>query len=207
MTLILISLLALIQASAQAATPGESVDPASQARIRAAAPGLAGLPQTTLTTYPVEGRTPRAIRSSMNLGRPSESEGGGRFDSVTRWSYATRWRQSGPDQCLADTGEVTMTTTIILPDLISREQLSARERAAWDVYFERLTTHELNHVRIATLGAQRMQAAIRAATSCEQMQTEQRRISAEVRDASREYDRITEHGKREGAVYPPAGSR
>lgn len=187
--------------------PDAPVDAESLARLTAAAPALAAMPNLTLTGYPVEGRTGRAIRASMNRLRPSETEGGARFDGVTRWSYQMRARRSGPDQCLPETAEVALSVRVILPDLTTRTQLSSREGAAWDAYFERLTTHELNHVRIAALGAERMQAAMRGASDCASMQAAQARIGAEVRDASAEYDRLTEHGKREGAVYPPAGSR
>lgn len=207
MTSILLPLLALFQTTAPGAPAYAPADPASLARLQAAAPVLAGLPDVVLSSYPVEGRTPAAIRSSLNRGRPAEGDGGERFDGVTRWSYATRWQQSGPGQCLPDTAVATMTVIIVLPDLLSRDRLSTREKAAWDGYFGRLTGHELNHVRIAALGTQRMQAAMRAASSCDEMRAEQRRLSAEIADAQREYDRMSEHGKREGAVYPPAGSR
>ncbi len=207
MTSILMPLLALFQATTPGAPVYPPADPESLARLQAAAPILAGLPGVVLSSYPVEGRTPAAIRSSINRGRPAERDGGERFDGVTWWSYATRWQQSGPEQCLPDTAVATMTATVVLPDLLSRDRLSTREKAAWDGYFERLTRHELNHVRIAALGTQRMQAAMRAASSCDEMRAEQRRLSAETADAQREYDRTSEHGKREGAVYPSAGGR
>lgn len=200
-------MLLAIWALAQAVDPAAPVDPASQARLAAAAPALAALPSTTLGGYPVEGASPRAIRAAMNRDRPTEREGGARFDSVTRWSYAARWQRSAGGECDPATAQVSMTVTITLPDLIARDRLSTRERADWDGYFGRLAGHEQNHFRIAAEGAVRMQAAMRAATSCDQMRTEQRRVSEEISAASREYDRLTEHGRREGAVYPVAGTR
>lgn len=217
MSVLAASLFLLIQAASAgdaptAPAPAEAavepaVDAESLARLTAAAPALAGIPDITLRGYPVEGRTGRAIRASMNRLRPAETEGGARFDGVTRWSYQTRGMRSRPDQCLPETSEVAISIIVIMPDLTTRAHLSSREGAAWDAYFERLATHELNHVRIAALGAERMQAAMRAAPDCAGIQSEQRRIGAEVLAASREYDRMTEHGRREGAVYPPPGSR
>jgi predicted secreted Zn-dependent protease len=200
-------ILAVLLTLSQTPAPSPTVDPASQARLQAAAPVLAGQPNTTLVGYAVDGANPRAIRQAMNRDRPAETEGGERFDSVTDWSYATRWRRSGPDQCLANTVEVTLTVTVTLPDLVSRDRLNARDQADWDQYFERLAAHENNHVRIAVLGAELMQTAMRKATGCDQIQAERRRISDEISAASVEYDRTTEHGKREGAVYPPARRR
>lgn len=206
--LLLLSLLAAVQTSSAPVSlfPG-TLAPESRARIIAAAPALAEVPEARLITYAVEGRTPRSIRAAMNRTRPAEADGGDRFDSVTRWSYRTGWRRTGPDQCLPETAEVAVTVQIMLPDLVSRDSLSSRELAAWDGYFQRLVAHELDHGRIAELGAQRMQAAMREATSCADLVAARERIGAEVREASREYDRMTEHGRREGAVYPPVGRR
>jgi predicted secreted Zn-dependent protease len=212
MSLIAVALLAasLFASDQTDSAPHEAspaVDAASLARLSTAAPSLVGIPDVTLKGYPVEGRNGRAIRASMNAGRPAEMEGGERFDGVTRWTYQSRGRRSGPDQCLPETAEVALAVTVVLPDLTTRADLSSREGAAWDAYFERLVTHEHNHVRIAVLGAERMQAAMRAAADCAGMQAARQRISAEVREASLEYDRLTDHGRREGAVYPPAGRR
>ena len=205
--ILVFSILAAIQSSPASTPFSTPLDPESRARIIAAAPALADMPDTMVATYPVDGRTPQAIRASINRGRPSDVEGGERFDAVTRWSYQANWRRSGPDQCLADTAEVTMAVKIILPDLISRDRLSTREKAAWDGYFQRLVAHELNHGRIAALGSQRMQAALREATSCAEMQATRERLGTEIRDANREYDRTSEHGRLEGAVYPPMARR
>jgi predicted secreted Zn-dependent protease len=204
MVLVLLVLASLQSPSLEGSPP---LSPESRARILAAAPALADVPEARLATYSVEGRTPQSIRASINRSRPAEVDGGDRFDSVTRWVYRTRWRNSGPDQCRADTAEVELTVKITLPDLIAREALSTREKASWDQYFQRLVGHELNHARIAEVGAERMQAALREARSCADMAAARERIGAEVRDASREYDRLTEHGRREGAVYPPGGRR
>ena len=205
--ILVFSILAAIQ-SPPASTPFSTpLDPESRARIIVAAPALADMPDTMVATYPVDGRTPQAIRASINRGRPSSVEGGERFDAVTRWSYQANWRRSGPDQCLAGTAEVTVAVKIILPDLISRDRLSTREKAAWDGYFQRLVAHELNHGRIAALGSQRMQAALREATSCAEMETTRERMGTEIRDGNREYDRTSEHGRLEGAVYPPMARR
>lgn len=199
---------ALALAAPQAATDSQitpsqpASDPGAIVRLRAAAADLAAMPNVVLEPYPVSGRTPRAVRTSMNALRPTERADGARFDSVTRWSFGSRWRRSGSGQCLAESAEINMTITVVLPDLTSRAQLSRRDQQAWDRYFTALVGHETNHVRIASLGGSEMLAAMRAATTCDEMQAAQQSVAAAVASASREYDRMTEHGRREGAVFP-----
>lgn len=171
-------------------------------RLREAAPELSALPDVVLVAYPVSGRTSRAVRTAMNAARPAESDGGERFDGVTRWRYSSRWQRRGGQQCLPETTVTSVAITVILPDLTEPEKLGRRDREAWGRYFKALATHEMNHARIALHGRQEMEKAMRAAANCEDMQAAADRVSNDVAVASREYDRLTEHGKREGAVFP-----
>lgn len=164
--------------------------------------GLDGLPGLTVLGYPVEGESPRAIRSSMNDGRPPDESNGARHDARTRWNFRTRWG-NGPDgRCDPRTATVDLTLTVILPDLTTRDELSARGKADWDAYFTALVAHERNHGRIAVEGRNRMQAAMRASPTCEAMRALVGATNQEVTAASGEYDQQTDHGRREGAVYP-----
>ena len=199
-----IGLAAMMVASvlaAQEAAPSLAAPPASE-RLSGATGVLRDLPGMTLTGYEVSGRSPNAVRRAMNSARPAAGKDGERHDALTSWRYSTRWMRGSDGQCAPATAEVTLTITVVLPDLTTREQLSSRERADWDRYFTSLVGHEHNHGRIAVAGRDQMQAAMRASPTCEAMQAVVRQTSNEVSAASREYDRLTEHGKREGAVYP-----
>jgi predicted secreted Zn-dependent protease len=170
------------------------------ATLNAAAPELANLPNTTLVGYPVGGRNPRAVRTAINAGRPSE--GGDRFDGRTTWRYSTRWRTNRAGECDPASAEVTYAITITLPDLVDRARLGSRDLVGWDRYFAALVHHEHNHARIAMRGAEEIQAAMRSANGCETMQGAARQVEAAVAEASRTYDAQTRHGRTEGAVYP-----
>ncbi|MDP3405939.1 MAG: DUF922 domain-containing protein [Brevundimonas sp.] len=168
-------------------------------RLNAAVPTLAALPNVVLVGYPVDGRTRRAVREQMNARRPASN--GQRHDARTMWRYATRW-QNGPDgNCLLATAEVTVSITVTMPDLQDPGRLRREDREAWQRNIVGLEHHEANHARIANLGAEQMQLAMRAASSCEDMQAAVVRISAEVAAASQEYDRRTQHGATEGARF------
>jgi predicted secreted Zn-dependent protease len=164
------------------------------------APG--GVPEPILLGYAVEGTSSRAIRASINDRRPAEEANGARHDARTRWSYRPRWQVRPDGRCDPGTATVTLSLTMILPDLTTRDSLSTREKAEWDAYFTALVTHERNHGRIAVAGQERMQAAMRASPDCDAIRGAVRAALTEVTEASDTYDSQTDHGRREGAVYP-----
>jgi predicted secreted Zn-dependent protease len=202
----IISLTSLMAALAVQAAAPEPGPPSARLVEAVGRVGLSDLPDLALVGYEVEGRSPRSVRDSIDRRRPADPSDGVRHDARTRWNYRTQWR-NGPDgRCLPATATVTLSITMILPDLASREQLSAREQAGWDAYFTALIAHERNHGRIAAAGREQMQAAMRTSPDCDAMTAVIRTTNAEVADASREYDRQTDHGRTEGAVYPRPGS-
>lgn len=160
---------------------------------------LASLPNVTVVTYPVEGRSRRGIREDMNRNRPEVN--GQRHDARTIWVFQPHWRRDANGQCLPETAELTVTITVTLPELTTRDDLRRADREAWDRYFAALVQHEGNHVHIVNLGAEHIVTAMRQATTCETMEAAGRAVSEEVAAASAEYDRLTRHGATEGAVF------
>ncbi len=195
-------LLAGPQTAPASAGGGEGQPPAvSSATLAALAPELAALPGVTLVGYPVRGRSPRAIRESINEGRPRPAHDG-TFDARTDWRYQTRWRGGPSGGCDPTTAEVDMTIVVTLPELATRDGLDRRERERWDRYIAALIGHEHNHVRIALAGAEQLRTYMRAAPDCTTMQAAQSQISASIQAASAAYDEDTRHGRTEGATYP-----
>jgi predicted secreted Zn-dependent protease len=182
----------------QTAEPATAVADASE-RLRLAAPEAAAFPNTTLHGYVVEATSPRAIRAEMNRVRPSSN--GRRHDATTTWRYSVRLTSSN-GRCDPATAEVNHAISIILPDLQNPDRLRRQDRQAWDRYFAALQDHEVNHARIAQLGAQQYQIAMRSAADCEAARTAGAEVAAAVSAASVEYDRRTEHGRLEGATFP-----
>lgn len=175
--------------------------PASSPTLGVAAPELAAVPGVALVGYPVSGRSARAIRQSINEGRPQLPQGEP-FDARTTWRYQVRWMNRSARGCDPATVEVETSIVVILPELTSRDQLDRRERESWDRYFTALVGHEHNHVRIAVAGADQLRTHMRAAHDCAAMQAANARINAAVRAASEAYDENTRHGRSEGATYP-----
>lgn len=191
------------QSAPDTAGGGDSPPPApvSSPALAAVAPDLAALPGVVLVGYPVDGRSPRAIRESINDGRPRPEQGDA-FDARTSWRYQTRWL-SGPDgACDPASAELDMTIVVTLPELTSREHLDRRERETWDRYFAALIGHEHNHVRIALAGAEQMRSFMREAPNCATMEAVRAQIGAAIQQANDAYDENTRHGRTEGATYP-----
>lgn len=197
-------LLALLLPAPQAAANGPAeTPPVPSPGLTAALPELSSLPGVIVVGYPVTGRSPRAIRESMNEGRPALADGDAeRFDARTNWRYQTRWRRGPNGGCDPSTAEVEMTVTVILPELANPEHLDRRERENWDRYFRALVGHEQNHVRIALAGAEQMRTYMRGAPDCATMQAVPGQVGAAIIQASRTYDAQTRHGRTEGATYP-----
>lgn len=202
------SLIAVAVAATLAAQAHDAAPPPASARLAEAArrAGLTDLPDLTLLGYEVEGRSPRSLRDTIDRRRPRDRTSGERHDARTEWTFRTRWRFGADGRCIPSTATVVLTLTMVLPDLANREWLSPREQADWDRYFTALVAHERNHGRIAAAGQEQMQAAMRASPNCETITALVQATNAEVTAASRTYDRETDHGRCEGAVYPRPGA-
>lgn len=185
----------------QAGVPPQlaSFPPASTALMEAAS-AVSTLPDTTVLGYPVTGRDRRSIRASMSEGRPANAAGE-QHDAVTFWRYEFDAAPFVDVQCRPDTIEVRSTVLIALPDLVTRDQISVRERADWDRYFVQLVSHESRHRQIAVEGGERLREMMRAAPTCEAAQAIGAAESERIAQASVAFDAETRHGATEGAVY------
>ena len=64
-----------------------------------------GMPDVILSYYAVTGRTPAALRASMNRLRPTDANDGMRVDALSRFDYRWRWPGDGKGGCDAGTQE------------------------------------------------------------------------------------------------------
>ncbi len=172
-------------------------DPSAQ--LAAQVPDLAALPNTTLIAYAVEGRSPNALRASINAARPQQDGGA---DARTTWRYWKRWRNTASGDCDPASADVTYAITVTLPHLVDRRRLGARRLGAWDLYVATLARHEKNRAERAIAGAAEMQAAMRAATSCDAMRQAALDVEASVADASRAYNEGLRRGRSRPPTYP-----
>lgn len=180
------------QAASGNSTPTISAEPA---------PTFPGIPGVTITYYDVTGRTPAAIRASMNAQRPTDSNDGKRVDALSRWSMRWRWRGDGRGGCDLATTQIDYSATVLLPRLADPAALSAANLARWQLYLAALTRHEDGHLRHAHEQVGTVLAAMRAAT-CATATEVGRATLARIAEHDVAYDRETKHGATQGATFP-----
>lgn len=187
-----------LMAVVDAASPG---DP--ETVVRAMGPAVVQLvarPEVTVVPYSVPGRNAQAIRRNMDRLRPSEPAGQ-RFDALTTWQFSTRWG-GGQGRCDPQTSEARVGVLVQLPYLAEGERLRRGDRGRWDRYFTALVSHETHHAKLAIEGANQMQAEMRLAQSCDQLADIVDRRAEAILEATVHYDALTDHGRKEGAVFP-----
>lgn len=189
----------LFAATLAQAEPLAPTAPLATERLRAAVPDIANRPNTTLHGYEVSGRSRRAVREAMQRVRPRDLNGDA-HDAIVLWRYSFQMH-GGPRGCEPARSEVLLAVTVVLPDLATPERLNRADRAAWNTYFERLAEHETNHLRIAERGAERLEEVMRAAPDCGAARTAAAAENEAIGAANTEYDRLTQHGRTEGAVF------
>lgn len=157
----------------------------------------------TTNYYKVTGSTLHEIRRSMKRNRPAHVE----REALTEWTIRTRFgvvKFQDKYRC----GGFTTTTIIrmTLPQWTAPEGVSESVRTEWERYLDALKNHELGHAqfalstagqlhrRVATMGLDSDPDNLKARV--EQLVSETVRA---FREREREYDRLTDHGLRQGA--------
>jgi predicted secreted Zn-dependent protease len=158
--------------------------------------------------YPVTGATAREIRQSMNAARP-----GGRAaktDALTTWTIE---RQSKVE---ASNGEYRLTSfrtdtriSITLPLWYRPTNAVPAVQSAWSNYFIALQKHEQGHADLALAAATKLHECIPtlgADSSADRLRQRIKEtgdaILQQHRQQEADYDRRTEHGRKDGARFP-----
>jgi predicted secreted Zn-dependent protease len=154
--------------------------------------------------YSVNARPDRPLGAQLTEASPIR-EHGRKFHGHTKWNVRWRfdWDQFNDGFCRITGVSTTLQTVITLPKLTSAsEQQSLR----FDRYMQALREHELGHHRIGKEAAHAIDAAlheVRAARNCDALKSvahaAARRTLDYFVDKNQQYDRETEHGRRQGA--------
>lgn len=164
-------------------------------------PSLAEIPNVTIEYYSVRGRTAEEVRAAINAkGLLSETDGR-RVDALSRTALAWQWKEGRGAPCRPVDPVVTFKATIVLPRLADDAALPARLRVRWRLYARALETHEAGHVRAAYLLVGAITQAI-ASSNCTGADGAAEALIAQLQERDVEYDRATEHGRNQGAVFP-----
>lgn len=161
---------------------------------------LADVPNVVLEYYPVSGRTADDVRAAINSKRLL-SEDGKPVDALSRSALRWYWKESRGDHCVPIDPVVEFHATIILPRLVDDAQLPVETRARWYRYVRALETHEAGHVLSSYMLVDTVRQAI-ANSSCGTADAAAAAATSAFNERDAEYDRVTDHGRNQGAIFP-----
>ena len=159
--------------------------------------------------YTVTGATVPEIRRSLDQGRPRSATGP--HDGLTTWNIT--WQNSirqrgGVSRLSAFTTRTTIDIT--LPRWQAPTNAAPEVAKAWQDYWAALQTHEQGHVQLVRATVTELHQRVRAVppgsdgeTLRQQIEELARGILATGTARHENYDRLTEHGKTQGARLSP----
>lgn len=127
------------------------------------------------------------------------------FHGLTKWHIKWNyWFDNEEDgSCAITRTRVTLTATITLPQLVNSEDW---QDEIFDEYLDALTEHEMGHYEISQEAAQAIDDALNEldaeddCTTLKQVANQSaRELLNEFRQAERDYDKRTDHGRTQGA--------
>lgn len=178
------------------------------AALAAAPAGAAVNADNTVVTYPIAGASAADLRAQMNALGPAE--GGKRFDGHTKWNV--RWRydyRSAAGSCAIARVTVDVSTTVRLPEWRDEAAAPADLRARWQRYLAALTAHENGHRDHGLAAAREVDATLAVLPpqpTCDALgaaaNARGQDILRRYNERDLEYDRSSDHGRRQGATWP-----
>lgn len=161
--------------------------------------------------YPIHGSSSSDIQSAMTQHGPwSEVEEQHYFANTewrVKWSYDYQISERG---CEISNLEGSVDITFTLPQWNAPTAASTSLVSAWNQFIVALQIHENGHMRHGVLAAQdvlQTLSELSPTPSCETLKTTARiaarRVVRQYNQQDIEYDRETNHGLTQGAVFPP----
>lgn len=168
-------------------------------------PGVVARPEERW--YPVTGLTPGDVLRSIRENGPV-ADGRrvwGRHDWNLRWTY--RYAPAG-GACRIREVRVELRSATTMPRWVDRERADSALIRDWDLAMAALRTHENGHRDIAYRAAREVHRAVErvSAPTCGSIAARANARGQEVlrrfKEMNRRYDEETEHGGRQGLVWP-----
>ena len=158
--------------------------------------------------YDVEGETPAAL--AAQLGRHGPRVRGERYFGLTEWEVHAEyhWDQR-PDGCRIEGLRVRASVQTHMPRWRRATAASESLSGAWKRFLSALDWHEHGHRVLAEDAAETIRKRLRTlrAPTCPRVEAraygELIDVLNEYEQYNRDYDAATDHGRSQGAVWPP----
>jgi predicted secreted Zn-dependent protease len=159
--------------------------------------------------YYIQGRSIRQLQQAM---KESEDKTGfenfyAKTDWHLKWNY--KYRDMGA-ACLVEALQTELKITYIMPKWTNKNLGYPDLVQKWDQFYKALLTHEQGHGNIgrqAEAEVREVLPKLGAKTGCmgfnQLANAEGQRILEKYRKIEKEYDASTNHGRTQGAVFPP----
>jgi predicted secreted Zn-dependent protease len=159
--------------------------------------------------YWVSGRTARDIRNDLNMKTPVR-EDGMKYDARTDWFVKwTFWWNESSSLCTIIKVETRADIHYVLPKLRRSGWIPNSLKQKWESYMKALLHHENEHKDLGVRAAREIEKEIgnmAARRACKQLEIDANRLGHKImkkfNDLEREYDRKTNHGMNDRAVFP-----
>jgi predicted secreted Zn-dependent protease len=174
-------------------------------------PGVTVLALDSL--YPVAGATEARIRAELDLRGPVTDGQQFHGSSQTVWRYNYRLLRMGSGACRTQSFRLLVRNVFTLPYLVNEAQTPEDLRRAFQEYSGYLRAHEDGHhgIALAKLYEFRRDVEDSGYPSCEAARQAiaamSQNLAASLRELQASYDEATDHGRTQGAVWPPRQHR
>lgn len=166
--------------------------------------------QTRYRYYPITGATAADLRSQMAKLGPIDRSEGRRYDANTDWTVKWTYRFArSPHQCRVRSASSNVSVLFTLPRWKAPAQVERSLLTDWQRYLIALQTHEDGHKDNGIAASNDILQTLRqlpAAASCQELektiQTATRRVIYHYNQKDIHYDRTTQHGSTQGAIFP-----
>lgn len=156
--------------------------------------------------YPVRGRNAAEVLQSLKKNAP-RSDGDSFFGLTTSQTGFSYQLVSVGQRCAVENLGVRTEIRITLPRWKAPANTPQALLDQWDKFMAQLSEHELWHAETSRRGNDEIYHAVRnmQGGSCEALDARARReidkLSAAIERRNEEYDRLTDHGRKEGIVW------
>jgi len=171
----------------------------------------------TTNYYSVTGASLPEIRQSLRRAHPWKNRSS--LDGMTDWRIEWQFAVTpSSDGCRCTSFTTRTTITVTLPRWIPPTNAPPNLKQTWNRYLAALEKHEAGHVEMALAAVASQHKQVQQIGNwphCETLRQKvdglARQILDEFRRRDEEYDRLTQHGARQGAFLPgregPRGRR
>ncbi len=165
---------------------------------------------TKFKYYPIYGKTAAELRRQMNKAGAKDTNENRRYDAVTYWELSWNYRYVyGRRFCKLAQSEVSVNINTILPQWKPKTGTNAALIKHWHRYLTALKRHELVHHRHAISAGQELLDDLRnfrTYPNCTKLKQaiefQAHTVINKYQQQDIQYDLLTDHGGREGAIFP-----